>query len=91
MLSDPHNGTHGYMIRSLYFDTPFDDDYFEKQAGIELRRMAHALGIEVLCEGIESESENQKVTNAECDYIQGFLYSHVLPIENALEFYNNKQ
>ncbi|MEE1047466.1 MAG: VTC domain-containing protein, partial [Clostridia bacterium] len=38
MLSDPHNGTHGYMIRSLYFDTPFDDDYQEKQAGVELRR-----------------------------------------------------
>ena len=38
MLSDPHNGTHGYMIRSLYFDTPFDDDFMEKQAGVELRR-----------------------------------------------------
>lgn len=38
LLQDAHNGTHGYMIRSLYFDTPFDDDYFEKQAGIELRR-----------------------------------------------------
>lgn len=38
MLSDPHNGTHGYMIRSLYFDTPFDDDFFEKQGGVELRR-----------------------------------------------------
>ncbi|MBR2309260.1 MAG: polyphosphate polymerase domain-containing protein [Oscillospiraceae bacterium] len=38
MLPDDHNGTHGYMIRSLYFDTPFDDDYFEKQAGTELRR-----------------------------------------------------
>ena len=38
MLSDPHNGTHGYMIRSLYFDTPFDDDFFEEQAGVELRR-----------------------------------------------------
>lgn len=38
MLSDSHNGTHGYMIRSLYFDTAFDDDYFEKQAGVELRR-----------------------------------------------------
>lgn len=38
MLSDSHNGTHGYTIRSLYFDTPFDDDYFEKQAGVELRR-----------------------------------------------------
>ena len=38
MLSDPHNGTHGYMIRSLYFDTPFDDDFMEKQAGVEHRR-----------------------------------------------------
>ena len=34
MLSDPHNGTHGYTIRSLYYDR----DYFEKQAGVELRR-----------------------------------------------------
>lgn len=38
MHCDPHNGTHGYMIRSLYFDTPFDDDFQEKQAGVELRR-----------------------------------------------------
>lgn len=37
MLQDEHNGTHGYLIRSLYFDTPFDDDYFEKTAGIECR------------------------------------------------------
>lgn len=38
MLQDPHNGTHGYMIRSLYFDTIRDGDFFEKQAGVELRR-----------------------------------------------------
>lgn len=38
MLSDPHNGTHGYTIRSLYFDTVYDRDCFEKQAGVELRR-----------------------------------------------------
>lgn len=38
MLADPHNGTHGYTIRSLYFDTVYDRDYYEKQAGIELRR-----------------------------------------------------
>ena len=52
--------------------------------------MAHALGIHVLCEGVENESENQKVTNAECDYIQGFLYSRVLPLENAMDFYKNE-
>ena len=38
MESDPHNGTHGYMIRSLYFDTIYDSDYFEKASGIELHR-----------------------------------------------------
>lgn len=38
MLSDPHNGTHGYVIRSLYFDTVYDGDYFEKLDGVELRR-----------------------------------------------------
>lgn len=38
MIEDAHNGTHGYLIRSLYFDTVYDSDYFEKLAGIETRR-----------------------------------------------------
>ena len=38
MIQDSHNGVHGYIIRSLYFDTPYDTDYFEKQSGVELRR-----------------------------------------------------
>lgn len=38
MHEDSHNGTHGYMIRSLYFDTVYDSDYFEKLAGTEIRR-----------------------------------------------------
>jgi EAL domain-containing protein (putative c-di-GMP-specific phosphodiesterase class I) len=56
---------------------------------IGIIRMAHDLGITVLCEGVETEDEKQKVIEAECDYIQGFLYSRVLPIENAMDFYNN--
>ena len=38
LAQDEHNGIHGYCIRSLYFDTPYDRDFFEKQAGTELRR-----------------------------------------------------
>lgn len=38
MIQDEHNGTHGYVIRSLYYDTIYDQDYFEKAAGTELRR-----------------------------------------------------
>ncbi len=38
MSGDPYNGTNAYMVRSLYFDTIYHDDYFEKMAGIERRR-----------------------------------------------------
>ncbi len=38
MIQDEHNGTHGYIIRSLYFYTVYDRDYFEKDAGTEIRR-----------------------------------------------------
>lgn len=38
MHEDPHNGVHGYRIRSLYFDTIDDRDFYEKAAGVELRR-----------------------------------------------------
>lgn len=38
LIQDSHNGAKGYIIRSLYFDTVYDTDYFEKLAGIETRR-----------------------------------------------------
>lgn len=38
MREDAHNGADGYMIRSLYFDTSGDSDYFDKVAGVEVRK-----------------------------------------------------
>ncbi len=38
MLQDKHNGPRGYSIRSLYFDTLDERDYFEKIEGVSLRR-----------------------------------------------------
>lgn len=38
MRADAHNGSSGYMIRSLYFDTPDEQDYNDKVDGLELRR-----------------------------------------------------
>lgn len=35
---DTHNGTHGYTIRSLYFDTEYDGDFFDKECGVEVRK-----------------------------------------------------
>ena len=38
MHADAHNGAQGYVIRSLYFDTPDDQDFTDKADGLELRR-----------------------------------------------------
>lgn len=38
MWADAHNGSLGYMIRSLYFDTLHDRDYVEKVFGLSVRR-----------------------------------------------------
>lgn len=35
---DVHNGENGYMVRSLYFDTPDATDYYEKIEGLENRK-----------------------------------------------------
>ena len=36
--ADPHNGTYGYPVRSLYFDTPDDRDFWAKIDGLRNRR-----------------------------------------------------
>ena len=38
IAEDPHNGLTGYKVRSLYFDTVYDTDHFEKESGVEQRR-----------------------------------------------------
>lgn len=35
---DENNGVEGYKVRSLYFDSLFDDDYVDKLDGLELRK-----------------------------------------------------
>lgn len=35
---DPHNGPEGYIVRSVYFDTLYDTDFYHKENGEELRK-----------------------------------------------------
>ena len=38
MDGDPHNGDRGYLVRSLYFDTPHDMDFEQKVEGYDERQ-----------------------------------------------------
>lgn len=47
--------------------------------------MAHYMGIEVLCEGVENEIEDRIVRDSGCEYIQGFYYSGVYAQAEAVK------
>jgi EAL domain-containing protein (putative c-di-GMP-specific phosphodiesterase class I) len=42
-------------------------------------RMAHALELKVVAEGVESDWDAHVVANAGCDFAQGFHFSQPLP------------
>ncbi|HTH40725.1 MAG TPA: EAL domain-containing protein, partial [Rhodocyclaceae bacterium] len=43
--------------------------------------MAHKLGIRVIAEGVETALQRDWLINANCDYVQGYLYAKPLPPE----------
>lgn len=48
--------------------------------------LAHYLNLTVVCEGVETEEQNDLVAKSECDYIQGWYYSRALPVKEAEQF-----
>lgn len=52
-----------------------------------LINLAHSMDIECLCEGVETDEQNEIVLNACCDYIQGYFYSRALPGQEADRFF----
>lgn len=48
--------------------------------------LAHSMNIKVICEGVETEEQNELVSNSDCDLVQGWYYSKVLPIEECESF-----
>lgn len=62
----------------------------EKEKGKELFdgiiALAHSLDIKVVCEGVETKEQNKLVSSSDCDYVQGWFYSKVLPLEECESF-----
>ncbi len=51
--------------------------------------LAHYLNLKVVCEGVETEEQNQLVSDSDCDYIQGWYYTKALPEKDAEDFARN--
>ncbi|MDD5385106.1 MAG: EAL domain-containing protein [Gallionella sp.] len=53
--------------------------------------MAHKLGLKVIAEGVETEAQRKLLTEACCDYAQGYLFSRPVPAEKFEELLKRQQ
>ena len=78
---------HRFPLNSLKIDRSFVREMDEKGKRSEIVRaivnLAHNLGLDVIAEGVETQSQLDHLTSLGCDYGQGYLFSMPLPAEAA--------
>ena len=67
----------------------------EKTAGRKLIEgiiaLSHSLNKKVVCEGVETEEQNNFISDSDCDCIQGWYYSKALPASESEKYLRNYQ
>ncbi|MCQ9379737.1 bifunctional diguanylate cyclase/phosphodiesterase [Methyloversatilis sp. XJ19-49] len=68
--------------RSFVRDLP--DDESDASIVDAILAMAHALGLRVVAEGVETEAQRQFLAQRKCGLMQGYLFSRPLPAEDFM-------
>jgi SPX domain protein involved in polyphosphate accumulation len=85
MLIDPHSDEQKqYWIRSLYFDTPENDDYYEKVSGLFRRKK-----IRLRIYDMDQPDAKIEIKNRVRNFV--FKESATLPREDAMELINGNK
>ncbi len=74
--------------RGLIKDIPSDKDSAEIVTSII--QLAQRLSIKVVAEGVEKIEQREFVSNLQCDWMQGYLFSRPVSEENILKLLNGK-
>ena len=72
----------------MRFMQRFDVNRSAKIILTELLKMATSLGIDTICEGVETEEQVKFLQEAGCSKLQGFFFEKPIPVEKILEKYN---
>ncbi|MGL5033292.1 MAG: putative bifunctional diguanylate cyclase/phosphodiesterase, partial [Microcystaceae cyanobacterium] len=77
-------------VHTLKIDRSFVLQLESEKTGVTVIKtiinLAHDLGMSVVVEGIETESQEQTLKRLGCDYAQGFFFAKPLPIFEATNF-----
>jgi EAL domain-containing protein (putative c-di-GMP-specific phosphodiesterase class I) len=62
-------------------------EFADASAVIEsIVQIAHRLGLQVVAEGVETRAQSDRLSNLNCDQLQGFYFSRPMPPEAVHEF-----
>jgi EAL domain-containing protein (putative c-di-GMP-specific phosphodiesterase class I) len=79
-----------YPFDALKIDRSFIQDIATDEADQKLVAaavaMAHALGLKVVAEGVETDSQLKILRRLQCDFAQGFLFAKPLPAAELRAF-----
>ncbi len=77
----------------LKFDMSFMQKLDEGEKGkiilTELMKMATALGVDTVCEGVEKEEQVRFLQEIGCSKLQGYYFTRPIPFEQILDRYEN--
>ncbi|WML32807.1 EAL domain-containing protein [Clostridium sp. OS1-26] len=79
-------------VDKIKLDKSLNDKFLELEnikVMYSLVSLAHSLNLEVVAEGIEEVSQYRSLKVASCNYIQGYLFSKPLEIEEAEKIYHD--
>lgn len=75
----------------MHFMQQFDSGDEAKIILTELMKMANALGVDTICEGVEKEEQVQFLREIGCSKIQGFYYERPLSFEDLMRKFGKGQ
>ncbi|HEY5024772.1 MAG TPA: EAL domain-containing protein [Acidimicrobiales bacterium] len=78
-----------FPLDILKIDKSFVDELGVDQGGTEIVaavvKLAHALGLQVIAEGVETERQLDALLRLDCDFAQGYLFSRPVPAHELVE------
>ena len=77
-------------VQTVKFDRTLTQSYFENERKKfvfqAIARMVKDMGLDIVCEGVETKDQFEEISSLDVDYIQGFYFSRPLPEKEFLYF-----
>ncbi len=83
-----------FPLDILKIDKTFVDELGMAPEGSEIIsaviNLAHALGLQVIAEGVETERQLQELERLDCDFAQGYLFSRPVPAHELVDAFPDR-